>query len=128
MARPLLCATLLAVSGFAVPNLADAQSYASRHHVRSQVVRFADLNLDHPAGADALVRRIEIAAGNVCGDRTGRRGLDEHRFVEGCVREAGEAAVYDVGHPMVIGRYFGRTPEVIISDNYPERVTVIPRR
>jgi UrcA family protein len=120
MARPFVCATLLALSGFAVPSLADADSdRVGRHEVRAQLVKYGDLSLDSAAGADALVRRIETAARDVCGDRPGPRGLTEHRFVRQCARAAGEAAVYEVGHPMVIGRYFGRTPDIIISEDAP---------
>ena len=78
---------------------------------------FGDLNLNNYARRSAL-RRIEIAAGHVCGARNNPKPLDEHCFARDCTIVAEEAAVYDVGHPLVIARYYGRTPDIIIDDQY----------
>lgn len=115
---PLVCVCAFVAAAFAVPSFADDFSESSRHDVRREVVTFGDLNLNNTAGADELLRRIDSAAGNVCGDRSGRRPLDEHRFAEGCKDVAEERAVYDVGHPLVIARFYGRTPDIIIDDQY----------
>ena len=116
---PLVCVTAFVIAAFAVPSFArDNSSGTSRNEVRHQVVSYSDLNLNSARGADELLRRISSAADNVCGNRTGPRPLDEHRFTRGCIANAQEEAVYDVGHPLVMARYYGRTPEVIIDDQY----------
>lgn len=117
---PLICVCAFVSAAFAVPSFADETNYdrTTRHEVRREVVRFSDLDLNTTYGADMLLRRIDTAAGHVCGDRMGPRSLDEHRFAEGCKGVAEERAVYDVGHPLVIARYYGRTPDIIIDDQY----------
>ena len=117
---PLICVSAFVLAAFAVPSFADETNYdrTTRNEVRREVVRYDDLNLNTAYGADQLLRRIEIAAGHVCGARMGPRALDEHRFGRNCANVAEENAVFDVGHPLVQARYYGRTPEVIIDDEY----------
>lgn len=70
--QPALCAAgaLLCLSA-AVCSAENAGAPA----LRSQVVRFGDLNLSNPEGVAALYRRIEGAATRVC------RDLNRPRFV-----------------------------------------------
>lgn len=133
MSRPLLVASVLVLASFAVPSFAQETNYdrTTRNEVRREVVTFGDLNLNTEHGADQLVRRIEIAAGHVCGDRVGRRELTENRLVRDCTGAAEEEAVYDVGHPMVLARYYGRSPEIYIDEDedvvayYPDGSVVV---
>jgi len=117
---PLVCVAAFVAAAFTVPSFADETNYdrTTRNEVRREVLRYSDLNLNTEYGADQLLRRIEIAAGHVCGDRMGPRALDEHRFERNCSNIAEEVAVYDVGHPLVIARYYGRTPDIVIDDQY----------
>ena len=65
------------------------------------------------------------------GDRVGRRELTENRLVRDCTGAAEEEAVYDVGHPMVLARYYGRAPEIYIDEDeddvayYPDGSVVV---
>src|SRR6202163_3187487 len=48
--------------------LAAAPKTPAAEDVNQTTVHFGDLNLDHPAGAAELYRRIQRAAVRVCGD------------------------------------------------------------
>jgi len=63
--------------------------------VRREVVRFADLDLTRPAGAQELYQRIRYAARNVCEtyDRLGRN--------RGCIEQSIARAVAEVGAPLL---------------------------
>lgn len=63
---------------------------APADQVRQQVVKFADLDLTRPAGAQELYYRIRYAARNVC--RTSDRFDDRS-----CIEQAIARAVADVG-------------------------------
>jgi UrcA family protein len=77
-----------------------ARSTSNEVEIRHKEVRFADLNLNHPAGAEHLYRRIRLAARQLCGDPnhlvTAR--LDEARR---CADDATARAVARVNSPML---------------------------
>ena len=102
------------------------QGAASTTQLNERVVPYGDLNLDSRSGADTMLRRIDNASRYVCGDRTGPRTIQENGSVHHCVNESTETAVNDLDHPNVNNRYYGNTPEVIISEDddgyvYPEK-------
>jgi UrcA family protein len=80
---------------------------------RSETVKFADLNLDTSAGAEALYGRIHRAALHVCSDQ------DE--FAEGiraCVKDAEMRAIGKVNSPLLTAFYqnkTGRTPQAVVA-------------
>jgi UrcA family protein len=107
--------------------LAASPAFA-QSQVQSRVVAFGDLNLDSAEGADVLIRRIQMAADVVCGDRPGPQGIAERYSIRGCEIDTTEYAIKEVGHPVVIGRYYGHTPEVLVEgswapDEYSYEVT-----
>ena len=63
-------------------------------------VNFADLNLDHPAGATALYVRIRRAARAVCGSPD-LRDLAAVQRADKCINEAIARAVAQVNAPLV---------------------------
>jgi len=77
-----------------------AQSTSNDVEIRHKEVHFADLNLNHPAGAEHLHRRIRLAARQLCGEPnhlvTAR--LDEARR---CADEATAKAVARVNSPVL---------------------------
>jgi len=76
----------------------DCIAAAPSNGVPTETVRFADLNLARPAGADALYRRIQQAAREVCepdGPAGHLSGYQE------CVSNAIARAVADVGAPLL---------------------------
>jgi UrcA family protein len=83
--------TLYAVStaGFAAVPAVD---------VHQQLVRYADLDLTQPAGAQELYYRIQYAAHNVCQTYDRRTDRD-------CVKHSITRAVADVGAPLLTTRY-----------------------
>jgi UrcA family protein len=102
------------------------QDAASTTQLNARVVPYGDLNLDSRSGADTMLRRIDNASRYVCGDRTGPRTIQENGSVHGCVHESMETAVNDLDHPNVTNRYYGNTPQVIISGDeddygYPDK-------
>jgi UrcA family protein len=97
--------------------LAAGAPAAAEEELRSEVVYFGDLDLDAEAGASVLIRRIERASFNVCGDRAGRRPVTEVQYVGACAAETQEDAISDVGHPVVTALYYGYSPQVVIEDD-----------
>lgn len=87
--------------------LAGGASPAFAQDADTRVVRYADLDLNRAAGADALIGRISRAARSVCGDHTGRQPLQEMRPINTCRAVAMEDAIEDVNNPVVTARYYG---------------------
>jgi len=72
--------------------------------VRHEVVRFAELDLTRPAGAQELYRRIQRAAHKVC-ETYGLRGYDRN-----CADHAIARAVATVGAPLLRAHYEALAP------------------
>ena len=104
------CAAVMAIAAGA-PALAQTRP-------ETRIVYYGDLNLDSPAGADALIRRVEQASDVVCGDRPGPQTLSEHASVGDCEVTTTQYAIEDIGNPMVLGRYYGHTPEVVVEGSW----------
>ena len=77
----------------------DCLAAAPSKDVRTEVVRFADLDLTRPAGAQELYRRIEHAARDVCESL----GADPHNLYAytTCRKSAIARAIKDVGAPLL---------------------------
>lgn len=71
----------------------------------SLVVKYADLDLTRPTGADVLIARIERAADEVCGSSNGARSLTEVALHRACKKETMAAAVRSVNAPLVSARF-----------------------
>ncbi len=82
---------------------------------RAQHLTYAELDLDNGAGADALIRRIENAAGNMCGYRSGPMPLSQRFAAQQCVRAKTVQAVADVNHGGVTARFYNRDPSIIVA-------------
>ncbi|MEQ1820232.1 MAG: UrcA family protein [Terricaulis sp.] len=85
---------------FAAPAFAQSQP-------EERVVTYGDLNLNSAAGADALIRRIDNAAEQVCGVNDGRTNTRQAQINRACETETTDNGVYDTNHPVVIARYEG---------------------
>jgi UrcA family protein len=77
---------------------------AAPENVRHQVVRFTDLDVTRPAGAQKLYSRIKRAAHEVC-QVDGRGGYDR-----GCAEDAIARAVAKVGSPLLSVRHEALAP------------------
>jgi UrcA family protein len=97
---PFAIATLLACV------LASSNAFAG-DEVRSETVKFQDLNVDTPAGVAALYNRIHGAARRVCAqsDPVAARG------VGACIRKAEGKAITDLNLPGLTAYYQMKTGE-----------------
>ncbi len=93
----------LAVVGF-VAGAASAQTPALADGGKV-VVRYADLDLTREQGASVLARRINQAAHVICGPEPRPVSLDEYFRYRTCVNDSAEAAVHEVGSPLVAAAY-----------------------
>jgi UrcA family protein len=75
---------------------------------KSAVVKFADLNLQSPAGAEELYRRIQRAATKVCWEPTDPHVLSS-RDRRDCVERAVAKAVGDVNNGYLTALYTRKT-------------------
>ncbi len=67
-------------------------------------VKYADLNVSHPAGAAVLLQRIHAAAEKVCA-MPGSRELDGTAQAKACMTKAMADAVAAVNAPALTGLY-----------------------
>jgi UrcA family protein len=109
MQRQLMLALASAIAfGFAAAAPASAAERAAN-------LTFAELDLNDGAGADALLRRIESSAENMCGERAGPMPLSQRAAIRRCVRAKSVQAVSDVGHSGVTARFYNRNPSIIVA-------------
>jgi UrcA family protein len=112
MQRPLMLAFVSAIAfGFAAAAPASAQDFVGP----DQRVSYSDLNLDHRAGALAMLQRLERATARACGDRVGTIPLAFRVRIERCIDEKMSQAVAEVGHSGLSSLYYGRNPEIIVA-------------
>lgn len=113
MQRPLMLTFVSAIAfGFAAAAPASAQQDLRGPDQR---IEYADLNLNNRAGQEAMLQRIEYAAGRACGQRVGTIPLYYRLEVERCVDQKMSQAVADVGHGGLSSLYYGRNPEIIVA-------------
>jgi len=81
---------------------------------RSETVKFGDLNLESPAGVEALYGRIHAAARRVCDQPAG-----EQAGVRTCMTKAESDAVRKVNIPLLTAFYQNKTgsrPQTITAN------------
>ena len=90
----------------------DCLAAASSIGVRTEVVRFADLDLTRPAGAQALYRRIQQAARDVCEPDRLRDGvyMSSYRL---CLSSAIARAVIEVGSPLLTEHHQSQSQAIL---------------
>jgi UrcA family protein len=99
--------TLLAVFLGSVSAIAAAGAPGDEPPMRT--VKFADLNLSHPAGALALYKRIQHAAQEVC-EPLIARDLQSNPISKRCREQAIARAVADVNAPLLTSYYLTKSP------------------
>ena len=92
--------TAASLVGLAMPADANAVEGAP-----SQIVHFDDLNLASGAGVQALYRRVQTAARDVCGpaEVTGARILSQDW--KDCVSETVRSAIFAINRPQLTAYY-----------------------
>jgi UrcA family protein len=73
--------------------------------VRSEAVKFSDLNVDSPSGVQALYDRIHAAAKRVCSDSDPL----QHLAASACARKAEARAIGKLGLPQLTAFYQTKT-------------------
>ena len=96
LTAPLCLAAAAALSG-AIPARAQISDAAP-----SVTVKYGDLNIGSPGGAQVLLSRIETAAKTVCGGAPDTRQLSQWASFETCRRSAVARAVVAVDSPMLL--------------------------
>ena len=95
------------ILGFAAAMWLTCGLVASNAHgneVRSETVKFADLNLSSPEGVEALYGRIHAAARRVCDQPAG-----EQAGIGRCMRKTEGEAIGKVNVPLLIAFYQKKT-------------------
>jgi UrcA family protein len=93
--------------------LVTSNAYAD-DQVRSETVRFPDLNLGSPAGVEALYGRIHAAARRVCEQPAGALAS-----TRACVTKAESEAIGKVNVPLLTAYYqkkTGNLPQALIAN------------
>ena len=98
-------AIVISAATVALSLLAPQFATANDIVTKSITVSYADLNLSHPAGANALYQRIRGAARRVCtvaGESPYEvQDLDKQK----CIRDAIDQAVMKVNSPLLVAMY-----------------------
>lgn len=102
-------AVLLLAGGWRCEAFAGAPEPPAAEGVRQITVHFEDLNVDHPAGAALLYRRIQHAAQGVCGEPQLPGSRMESLHWRRCVAQAVERAVVALDRPALTAYYRGHT-------------------
>ena len=100
-----LCLAAAATLSCAAPVLAQTSDT-----VPSVSVKYGDLNIGSPAGAQMLLKRIEAAANTACGGAPDIRQLNQWTSFEACRRSAVARAVVAVDSPMLTAVAHGGSP------------------
>ena len=101
------CAVAMALASVLVASNAHADE-----PVRSEIVKFADLNLETWAGVEALYTRIHAAAWRLCEEPGG-----EQVASRACMRKTESEAIGTVNVPMLTAFYQKKT------GNRPQTIT-----
>jgi UrcA family protein len=92
--------TFIAVASFALSICTIARA-DSVYPVRSEIVKFADLNTAHVEGAAVLYQRLSGAAKRVCRDLDSDSSLEMKLAYANCVHAALSNAITGVDRPAV---------------------------
>ncbi len=96
LTTPVLCLAAAAALSCAAPALAQTSDT-----LPSVAVKYGDLDLGSPAGAQRLLKRIEAAANTACGGAPDIRQLNQWTNFEACRKSAIARAVVAVDSPML---------------------------
>jgi len=96
-----LTAPVLGLAAAATLSCAASVLARTSDTVPSVLVKYGDLNVSSPAGAQVLLKRIEAAANTACGGAPDIRQLNQRASFEACRRSAVARAVVAVDSPML---------------------------
>jgi UrcA family protein len=105
LTAPIPCLVAAATLSCAVPVLAQTSDT-----VPSVSVKYGDLNIRSPAGAQVLLKRIEAAANTACGGGPDIHQLNQWASFEACRKSAVARAVVAVDSPTLTAMAHGGSP------------------
>ena len=105
LAAPVLCLAAAAALSCAIPAFAQISDT-----VPGVSVKYGDLNIGSPVGAQVLLKRIDTAANTACGGAPDIRQLNQLASFEACRRFAVARAVAAVDSPMLTAMAHGGAP------------------
>lgn len=111
--RNSLIAAVLAFSS--LPMIAEARPNDAVLTTSQIEVFYGDLNLNHPAGAAAMLNRIKQAAVRVCGGAPHTMDVRERKAFRHCVDTATHDAVRKLNAPLVTARHTGHRADPRIA-------------
>lgn len=98
--------------------LAEAQAANLAQPVTEVTVRYDELDLARPAGAEAMLKRLKQAAERACGGRPDNRLLSDQRMFHQCVETALDDAVIELDAPLVTALHAGESlPQLAAGDS-----------
>jgi UrcA family protein len=93
---------LIALSALGLTSAAHAaEPVENADQTISVAVPYGDLNINREAGAAVALRRINTAAGEVCGRESQVTSLDRLALHRACVRSTVDRTVMQLGNPVV---------------------------
>jgi UrcA family protein len=92
------------VAAICVASVTGAYADEAMANAPTRTVHYSDLNLNTPAGAAILYKRIRTAAEQLCGDVNSRR-LDEAAVAKACVDHAVYGSVQSVNNVKLTNEY-----------------------
>jgi len=111
--------TLTLIAALVAPLAITAAPAAAQDNaeVRQTVLKYSDLDLSRPAGAQVMISRIRRAAETVCGKAPLTRELGERADHNACIATTMNAVVKKVDAPLVTALY-----------GAPDRMTALARK
>lgn len=107
---------IAALAALAAPAAAQTGASRDRSDVVQVKVRFSDLDLTRPAGAEIMISRLRRAAETVCGPEPDLRALYATLSYRDCFAGAMSAAVSQLNAPLVTARYSRVSPARLLAD------------
>jgi len=93
--------------------MGESQAGQSASGQEQLSIRYEDLNLNSPSGAERMFARLQAGASKVCGERPDLRDLSQRGQYRSCLTQAMDGAVTQLGSPLVSALYYGQAPSQV---------------
>lgn len=115
--KTLIAASLFASLGVISTAAVAGEMTLNQHGERTMLVAYSDLNLNSPAGQNALKSRINRAVKKVCGYTLGRTSLNEANQIRTCIKGTTETAMASMASP----NFASQTKEAVLAKSSASR-------
>jgi UrcA family protein len=93
------------IAAIVLPAVPLMRAAAAAPHGIQVTVHYADLDISHPEGAQALLSRLHYASRKACGGEPDFLNFTMQRAFKTCMHETMDRAVASVGNPYVASLY-----------------------